>query len=265
MRLSLLFVFALVMALSVGSEAQTIGASERYGNCMRDARSDPERGLETALVWRDENNSRKDEYAAAHCEAVALTGLGQFETAAKRLEALATLMSAASMGVTSEPASPPKAVRAEILAQAGQAWFQADQTALARAALSTAVALDPENVEIRIDRAMTRAADGAYWDAIDDLNMAISVNRDKNQKNADAYALRASAYRFLDVLSLAKQDADTALRLAPNNAEALLEQGIISHMSGDDAAARKMWIRLVRLHEGTPAADSARKNLAKLK
>ena len=77
----------------------------------------------------------------------------------------------------------------------------------------------------------------------------------------DAYALRASAYRFLDVLSLAKQDVETALLLAPDNAEALLEQGIIWRLWGKGGAARKVWSRLVQLHDGTPAAAAARKNL----
>ena len=248
-----------MLGVAAGVAAQTIVASERYANCMRQVRIDPELGLETALVWRDDEKSSNDKYAAAHCEAVALTRLGQYETAAKRFEALAALM-----GPVDGRAGVLKAVRAEILAQAGQAWFRADQIVSARAVQTAAIILDSSNAEIRVDRAMTWAADGAYWDAIDDLNVAISMHKDTNQENADVYALRASAYRLLDVLSLAKQDVEMALFLVPNNAEALLEQGIIWRLSGKDGAARKVWSSLVQLHDGTPAAVAARKNLKKL-
>lgn len=271
MRLSTRFILALAMVITwvitavvtvgvaAGVAAQTIGVSERYANCMHQARVDPELGLETALVWRDDEKPSNDKYAAAHCEAVALTGLGQFETAAKRFEALAALM-----GPVDGRAGVLKTVRAEILAQAGQAWFRADQIASARMVQTAAIILDSNNAEIRVDRAMTWAADGAYWDAIDDLNVAISLNKDTNQENVDAYTLRASAYRFLDVLSLAKHDVETALLLVPDNAEALLEQGIIWWLSGKDGSARKVWSRLVQLHDGTPAAAAAHKNLKKL-
>ena len=272
MRFSLIVMVVLVAAvplMTVRVGAQSIGVSERYAECMRRARADPERGLEMALSWRDganpeQRNPEQRNNAAAHCEAVALTGLGRFVAAAKRLEALAGSMKAPSKGGASMGAVAPKSVRAEILAQAGQAWSRADQIARARAVQTAAVALDPNNAEIRIDRAMTRAADGAYWEAIDDLDVAISLNRKGNRETANAYALRASAYRFLDVLSLAKQDADTALRLAPDNAEALLEMVIIMHMAGDEAAARKAWDRLVQAHDGSPAAEAAQRNLKKL-
>jgi len=262
MRYSFIFTVVLMTMLpvmTVRAAAQSFGVDERYEDCMRRARVDPELGLETALAWRDGQNpklkkSDSSHNAAAHCEAVALTGLGRFEAAAKRLEALAGSMKA----------DAPKSVRAEILAQAGQAWFRADQITRARAAQTAAVALDSNNAEIRIDRAMARAADGEYWGAVDDLNAAISLNRQNNQENADAYALRASAYRRLEVLSLAKQDVEAALRLAPDNAEALLEMGIIMHLAGDAAAARKAWGRLVREHDGSPAAEAARRNLKKL-
>jgi tetratricopeptide (TPR) repeat protein len=267
MRYLLMFMIVsmtMLPVMTVRAAAQSFGVDGRYEDCMRRARTDPEQGLETALAWRDgqtleqgkpkTSTSKRRTYAAAHCEAVALTGLGRFEAAAKRLEALAGSMQAGA----------PKSVRAEILAQAGQAWFRADRIARARAVQTAAIALDSKNAEIRVDRAMARAAGGDYWSAIDDLNVAISLNRKDSGENADAYALRASAYRFLEVLSLAKQDVETALRLAPDNAAALLELGIILRLAGDAPAARKAWGRLMRVHDGSPAADSARKNLETL-
>lgn len=244
-------------ALPVG--AQLIGASALYQECMRQARRDPERGLETALAWKERLSAnqpivkvrdQRQDNAAAHCEAVSLIGLKQFVSAAKRLEGLAKTMTAEA----------PKTAKAEILAQAGQAWSGANKTAKAEKAQTAAIALSPDDAAFRIDRAITRASDGRYWDAVDDLNVAISLERG----DAATYALRASAYRSLNVLSLAKQDVDAALRLAPDNEEALLEQGNVYHLMGDDARAREAWRTLIRAHDGAPSADAAQRNLTKL-
>ncbi|MBT5812049.1 MAG: hypothetical protein HOI19_16875, partial [Rhodospirillaceae bacterium] len=56
MRYSLIFMVGLMMALpvmTVRAAAQSFGVDERYEDCMRRARTDPEQGLETALAWRD--------------------------------------------------------------------------------------------------------------------------------------------------------------------------------------------------------------------
>ncbi|MFT6579986.1 MAG: tetratricopeptide (TPR) repeat protein [Alphaproteobacteria bacterium] len=241
------------------AQAQLIGSSERYQDCMRQARSDPERGLEVALSWKERLSAdlpivkirdRRQENAAAHCEAVALINSGRFATAAKRLEHLAAMMAD----------DAPKEARGEILAQAGQAWFRVDKNDQAEKAQSAAIKLSPYNGEIRIDRAITRAANSRYWDAIDDLNVAISFNRG----DATAYALRASAYRSLNVLSLATQDVEAALKITPDSAEALLEQGNLFHLTGDDARARQSWKQLIGIHDGAPSAEVARRNLARL-
>ena len=241
------------------AQAQLIGSSELYQDCMRQARSDPERGLEAALSWKEglganlpivKIRDRRQENAAAHCEAIALINLGRFATAAKRLERLAATM----------VDDAPKETRGEILAQAGQAWFRVDKNEQAEKAQTAALQLSPYNAEIRIDRAMTRAAKGRYWDAIDDLNVAISFNRG----DATSYALRASAYRSLNVLSLATQDVETALQIAPDNAEAMLEQGNLFHLTGDDSRARQSWKQLIIIQDGAPSAEAARRNLARL-
>jgi len=54
------------------------------------------------------------------------------------------------------------------------------------------------------------------------------------------------------------------LELSPQYPEALLERGIIFRLQGRNEGARQDWVALIRLYEGTPAADAAQRNLEKL-
>lgn len=229
----------MIAAPPTGAAAQRIGGGE-YETCMRQARIDPDRGLAAALVWRDRGGGD----AARHCAAVALIGLGRHVQAAARLEALAGDMKNTGG-------------RAAILAQAGAAWFQAGDYARAHASQSAALTLSPGDPEILIDRAMTLAGAKNYWEAIDDLNRVVAADRE----NFAALVLRASAYRYVDALELAREDAAAAFRLAPSRPEILLEYGIILRLSGDRDGARRHWLTLIRRHDGIPAADTARRNL----
>ncbi len=238
-RLGGIALAAMVAGPPTDAAAQPIGGGD-YETCMRRARTDPDRGLAAALAWRDRGGGD----AARHCAAVALIGLGRHVQAAARLEALAGDIKSAGD-------------RAAILAQAGAAWFQAGDYARAHAAQSAALALSPSDPEILIDRAMTLAGAKNYWEAIDDLNRVVAADRE----NFNALILRASAYRYVDALELAHEDAAAAFRLAPSRPEILLEYGIVLRLSGDRNSARRHWLTLIRLHDGIPAADTARRNL----
>lgn len=213
-----------------------------YEKCTRLAHKDPDAALEAALGWQDLGGGN----AARHCGAVALFNLGQFKQAAKRFQVVAEAM-----------ADAPPAERAAMLAQVGTALFRAEQLERAYAAQTAALKLAPDDVEILIDRAMTLGAAKNYWEAIDDLNRVIETDPDRT----DALILRASAYRFVDALPLAQEDVSAAFRLAPKRPEVLLEYGILKRLTGDRDGARKAWLKLIRLHEGTPSADAARRNL----
>lgn len=236
---------AIIAGLPPGTAAQRRIDGGTYEICMRRARINPDQGLETALSWQERGGG----VAARHCAAVSLLGLGQFAQAARRLEALAGDMKDAGA-----------ADRAAIQAQAGNAWFQAGDYARAHAMQSAALALSPDDPEILIDRAMTLAGRKKYWEAIDDLNQVVVAD----PENFAARILRASAYRFVDVPGLAREDAAAAFRLAPERPEILLEYGIILRLAGDRNGARRHWLTLIRLHDGTPAADTARRNLARM-
>jgi tetratricopeptide (TPR) repeat protein len=223
-----------------------LGKTERYGKCMRLARVDPNNGFEEALRWSDAGGGD----AAKHCAAVALVHLKQFGEAAKRLGELARSM----------PKKTPNRVRAELLGQSGQAWMRARKPDAAYSAQTAAIALDPTNSALYVDRALTLAALNRYPDAIKDLNKALEYD----PQSADAYAMRASAHRFAGDMAAARQDVVRALAIEPIHPGGLLESGILLRLAGDKEGARQDWLTLIERHDGTPAAETAKKNLEKL-
>ncbi len=214
------------------------------------ARAAPAAGLDSALGWA----ARGGGGGARHCAAVALIGLGQYREAAQRLERLAADLRTADL-----QAGDP-ALGLDVLAQAGQAWILAGDTARAVAVQSAALDLDPDNVELLLDRSITLATTKNYWEAVDDLNRALELAPGR----PDLLILRASAYRTLDAPDLAREDIALALGRAPNSPDALLERGILRHLEGDEGGARSDWLRVIGLAEGTPSAKTARANLARL-
>src|SRR5439155_15220551 len=109
-----------------------------YERCMKLAQEDPPAARDLAETWRDRGGA----HPADHCFAVALIGLKQYKEAAGRLEKLAQAMVHA-----------PAALRAEVLGQAGQAWLLAGDVARAYAADTAAIELQPDDVDLLIDRA----------------------------------------------------------------------------------------------------------------
>jgi len=219
--------------------------AKTYENCMALARTDPQNGFETGSQWRDQGGGNP----AKHCVAVALINLKQYGEGATRLEQLAK-----DMGNSSP------ALRGDILDQAGQAWNLAGKPAQAQAALSQALSLEPGNPDILIDRAIVRAGQNQYREAIDDLTVALQ--RDHNR--AEAFVYRATAYRFLDQLTPAEQDAERAVALGPTMPEAWLERGNIRRLLHKDLGARTDWLRVLSLTPEGAVADAARDNIAKL-
>ena len=224
--------------------SRTANTARQYTDCMALARSNPERAIGIAAAWERAGG----EEGARHCSAVALLNTGSYEEAARRLESLAA---------TSR--RPGKRLKAELLAQAGQAWLIAGKTAEALSAQTRALDLAGPQFELLLDRAITRASVGEYWDAIDDLNKAV----DQDPRRVDALVFRATAWRRLKNLDLAQDDISRAVDLAPDNVDALLERGNILSLRGNAAAATADWQRVIALDAKSAAAIAARENLAK--
>ena len=217
-----------------------------YQACMILARAAPADGLESAMSWAALDGGD----GARHCAAVALIELGQYREAAQRLERLAADLRAAEN----------TALSLEVLVQAGQAWNLAGDTTRALDVQTAALDIAPDNVELLLDRAITRATAKNYREAVDDLTRALDLAPGR----PDLLALRAGAYRALDALDLAQADIKRALARAPDNPDALLERGHLRRLAGDAAGARGDWLRVIALAEGTPTAEAARANLAGL-
>lgn len=217
----------------------------RYQQCLELAEKKPEDGFEAAMQWRDSTGSN----AAKQCVAVALFYLDEPEEAASRLEELALDMRAA-----------PKELRARLLSQAGTAWSVAGNLEQANAAITTAIQLAPGLADLYVDRSEVLAQAKNYWEAIDDLNKAL----DLQPGYGIALAFRAAAYRYVDSLVLAEQDANEAVRVAPEIPEGWLERGIIRRLKGDLNGARADWLQVLVLDPNGAAGDTARANIERL-
>jgi tetratricopeptide (TPR) repeat protein len=242
----LIFVALMLAALSclatrpaaAASGELSLDQAKEYADCMTLARRVPDQALESATAWQAAGGGP----AAGHCAAVALIGLGRYKEAASAMEKLAK-----------EEAKTRTDLAAGLWGQAGQAWLLAGDNDRGLKAQTAALALAPNDVELLADRGVTLAAMGKYWDAIDDFNRAHELARDR----ADILIYRASAYRLLDSLDLAREDIQEAIRLQPKNPDAYLERGVIKRLSNDPAGAKADWQQVAVLGPGTPAADAA--------
>lgn len=224
--------------------AQVADHAQEYRACLMMAKTKPEDGWEEAIAWQSLGGGEP----ARHCAAVALIGLGKHGEAAARLETLAN------------ESKRPAAVRAEMLAQAGQAWLLAGNTQRADAAQRSALALAPNDPDILLDHAVTLAQAHHYHEAVERLSAVLA----RQPNRVEALALRGSARRYLDELKGAEEDIARALQLDPTFADALLERGMLRRLKGDDKAARADWLRVLDLAPDSPAAELARANLEKL-
>jgi tetratricopeptide (TPR) repeat protein len=238
----------LSLAATAPSSAQELapavdpGKAARYSLCLDRAQNSPKEGETMARGWIAQDGGN----AAGHCLAVSLISQGKFVEAAKRLELLAH---------TLERDDP--ALRADLLGQAGQAWILADQLDRALAAQSRGLEVDPENLELLIDRGLTHASLEDYWSALDDFNLAYDLAPER----PDLLTYRATAYRYLDVDVLAMDNVNQALGIDPDHPEALLERGILRHAEGNLEGARADWEKAAQVAPGTPAGQASARNL----
>lgn len=222
-----------------------VASRRRYQNCMAQARSNPQAGQSNALDWRLTGGGA----AARHCYAVALLGLDLYADAAREFAEIA-----------SQDETGTKALRADLYGQSAQAWLLAGRPKVALEAQNRAIDLNPDAIEIRIDRSISLASYGKYWEALDDLNRAL----DLSPKHVEALVLRGAAYRRVESPELAADDIARALALQPDNPAALLERGILRRMAGDRDAARADWLRVLALQPEGPTADSARREIERI-
>ena len=192
---------------------------------MQLARSEPLKALPMAEKWKAEGGG----LGARHCVAIAMFEGGKFVPAATQLEAIERDMGSDRPGV-----------RAELLAQAGQAWMEANQAENAAAAQSRALDLKPTDVDLWVDRGLSFAAMRAWPRAISDFDRALRIEPNK----VEILVLRAAAWRNAGDPAKALADADRVLKRAPDHSEALLERGFALLARGDRNGGQR------RIHQG---------------
>ncbi|MBN9086602.1 MAG: tetratricopeptide repeat protein [Reyranella sp.] len=198
--------------------APTANHARRYAECMQQARREPLKALPLAEKWKAEGGG----LGARHCVAIAMFESGQYVPAAMQLEQIERDMGTERPGL-----------RAELLAQAGQAWNQANQAENAAKVQSRALGLKPQDADLWIDRGLSYAAMRAWPRAISDFDQALTIEPYK----VEIYVLRAAAWRNAGNPARAQADADRALTIAPDNPEILLERALALQAQGNHKAA----------------------------
>ena len=247
MRL-LLIPIVFTLALPLAAEAQQrkstapLDHSQQYTACMNLAKTRPREAYASANAWYD----RGGDQAAQHCAAIALFGMGDYVEAANRLDRLAN-----------GQGSGRNKLRADIYAQAGQAWLLANYPDKALVSQGNAIALVPDSVDFLIDRAVTFAGIDRLADALRDLNRALQLAPRKHE----ALTLRATVLRLAKQPDRAAADIEQAIKANPNYPEAYLERGL-QRKAAQPAAAREDFIKVLRLvPEGSDLAAQARKQI----
>jgi tetratricopeptide (TPR) repeat protein len=226
------------LGTGLGPLASTPDNLRIYTECMKIARNEPLRALPIAQKWLETGGG----LGARHCVAIALFESGRHIEAATQLEAIARDMGRERPGL-----------RAELYAQAGQAWMEAGLAENAAAAQSSALELKSDDPDLWIDRGLSYAAMRAWPRAISDFGHAL----DLRGKDVEVLVLRAAAWRNAGNPAKAWEDAQLALNFAPDHSEALLERGFASVALGKSAAAQADFTRVLELVP--PGSDAARR------
>jgi tetratricopeptide (TPR) repeat protein len=212
--------------LPIPPVAPRIAEGDQYDRCMDMLADDPAGADALATAWKNGNPA-----------------------------AGAALLTQLATTSTADPSA-----RAEVFGQAAQAWTMAGNTAQAYATAAQAIALDPDDPELRVTHAIAASAVHQDKEAIDDLTAVLA----NDPKRADALTLRATAYRRLNDLAHAEADITLACAQDPDNPDALLERGVIRQRQGDRDGARQDWERVADLAQDTATGDLAQQDLALL-
>ncbi len=233
-----------VAAQGLGPLSSSPDHLQRYTDCMKLARKEPLKALPAAEKWMAEGGG----LGARHCVALAMFEAGKHIQAATQLEAIARDMGTERPGL-----------RAELWAQAGQAWMEAGQAENAAAAQSRALELKTNDPDLWLDRGLSYAAMRAWPRAISDFDNALIMR----PKDVEILVLRAAAWRNSGNPARALADAENALKIAPDHSEALLERGFAALSRGDKPVASADFTKVLGLVP--PGSDAARRAEAGLR
>ncbi len=246
-----------------GATVDAVAEEQRYRDCLTLARRDPDAAFDRAFRWKTEGGG----LPADHCIVVALIAIDRPAVAADRLRAMLEELKR-GRGLPPDPLGGPASIdllAARIYGQMGNAWLLADDPTQAIDAFDRALAILPAghvraDLEIHLDRARAEGLAGLYEEAVTDLDRAEAIDPDR----AEIFLLRASAERALGRYADAARDIERALELRADWPEALLERANLNAVQGHLERARSDWIEIATRWPGHPAAEAARRNLARL-
>ncbi|MFN5085021.1 MAG: tetratricopeptide repeat protein [Novosphingobium sp.] len=189
------------------------------------------------------------------CLGMALAAQGQWD------EAEAAFTAARELTPANEPAN-----RARLGGMAGNALLAAGKAEAALALLDQAHgealgAKDPRLAgEISIDRARALVALKRDGDAA----AALATARANAADNGQGWLLSATLSRRQGKLAEAQQQIQVAAELLPLDPEVGLEAGVIAVLAGNDGAARRSWLSVIKAAPGSETARTAQSYLDQL-
>ena len=241
------FALPLLLAMAAQPAPSNPSSEDRYRLCLGQVRSDAARAVASAEEWRMAGGG----IAARRCLGVAYARLERWADAAATFEAAA--------------AEAQDSAKADLLAQAGNAWLAAGEAARGETALGRALELsgpaDATRGEIHLDRARARVALGNQAGARSDLDAATRLR----PENATAWHLSAELARRAGDQVRARREVEAALRLAPNDAGILLLAGTLAGQAGNMEEAERLYRRAAEAEPDSEAGRAARASLDTLR
>jgi len=236
------------MLVALPAFGATGARSQAAIHCLETVPTDPAAAISEAEALYQAG----DTIGSRHCLGDALVAQGEVARGARILDELAHDAAKAH--------DVPPELQGAIWGDAGRAWLEADDVTKALAAFDAAIQRLPQEMQLRVDRAVAFGSTRRFWDAIDDLNAAIS----SGIETAEVFLLRATAYREVGSTELAAEDINRAAQKAPNDPEVLLERGRIRKLANDIAGAQTDFLAVVKIAPSTGAGTAARHELEAL-
>ena len=212
MKTLLRTLFLLLAALPTFAQQGQIVQSPAYKECIALASSNPQQALSKADEWLKIDNG----ISAHHCQAMAFYGLRRYEEAGAALTAIRKMV-------------PPENVtlRTFVTKQAMTAWLNANKVDAALDVVTSQITdmntvrgnnmlVGKQTAELLLERAKLNTTYGKFPLAIQDLDHAVSLT----PLNTDLLTERAHTFELMGDAGLARQDAESALKLNADNSKA---------------------------------------------
>jgi len=246
-----------VQILSPAMMARAESEGQKYQHCMALSEEVGQEALKYAREWVFAAGGA----AARHCEAAALLSLGRAKDAAQLFEKLIDDLNI-GQGLGPQAMANRKMLKIELYIQAAIAWKAAKNYDKAYGAYSNGLlGLKPKasyRKPILLERGALEIIRKNYDAAIEDFTRVIEADATDYR----GYLQRAKAFRRKKAYPQARLDLKEANAHGQDNADILLESGILYRSQGKNMQARSEWNKIIRLYQGSEAAKLAQENLS---